>query len=528
MKTRRSSQLASLAIAAAVSVGLAGCGGSSDNNEVGGTPPATSSGPTTHDPITVPAAAGLRVNADGTGTSNIKAGESRKAPGGGMLACATADCVLAVVRDAGDGSFTVTSTGGTVTYTPEADPEVSDAGAMALAGQLIGSAGDMPNTYDDGDADTDADAERTAFLESAGFPTDDEQLSNPKDFSSGDAPVALQGWKGERWTKDGETIVRYTDQNVKTMTDGTFASRFGDEDGGSGAEFASDANADDDEAVQWNWEHAEADALPAKGRVARFAHEGSFKGSYGGVDGEFSIECDDGESACGISRDKDGEVELLNAAGAADTNDSIVVTFKAANENAAVGYKVQDGDYLAFGWWRDASTGGTTIEDFKVLYSGNDVRDIAAALTGKATYNGHAAGNYVKGTEGGEFVADAKVEIDFDGTEPGSLDGSISNFRDASGESLGAWEVIAKDEDIVDDTNAIAYTGGADGKNWDSGSTASGILYYGNSDSATTQLPTGVAGWFRAATSTTSSWDDDEDVAVAGAFGATRHARAGQ
>ena len=531
MMKARTSLWASLAIAA--SLGLAGCGGSSDNDGDGGTPPATPSGPTTHDPITVPAAADLRVNADGSGTSNIKAGESRKAPGGGTLACATADCALAIVRDAGDGSFTVTSTGGTVTYTPPAEPEVSGAGAVALRGQLLDAAdaGDESPSNDSGFTDV-------MPLAAAGFPGTGE-LSNPKDFTSADAPVALQGWKGERWTKDGEVIVRYTDQNVKTMTDGTFASRFGDADGGSGAEIANIQTFVDAEdgiaAVGDAWKHAESDDFPAANREQEYAHvidaddvskrvPVSLTGKYAGVEGKFT--CGGGGTAteCSLKRDSKGNLSIVGEG---------TWSFTADNENAAVEYKVQDSDYLAFGWWRDSSTGGTTIEDFKVLYSGRTAPyGTPSDVAGKATYNGHAAGNYVKGTEGGEFVADAKLEATFGDAGADEIKGTISNFRDSSDESLGKWEVIAKaattGEDIADagtfDIDAVP-TGGADGENWAGGQMAG--TFYGedvNGGDANEVQPTGVAGWFHATTSTSSTWTDD-DVVVAGAFAATRHNR---
>ena len=528
----RTSLFTSLAIAAGL--GLAGCGGSSDNNGDETNPPAKPSSPTTHDPITVPASADLAVNADGSGTSNIKAGESRKAPGGGTLACASADCALAIVRDAGDGSFTVTSTGGTVTYTPEAEPEVSGAGAVALRGELLdvedGSAGegDEPDP-----ADLSGFTNNAAALGVAGFPTSGAELSDPKDFDSGDAPVALQGWKGERWTNDGQTIVRYTDQNIETKTDGTFASRFGDREAGGGDNITN-TTASGEQGGGLDWKHAESADFPGASKSQSYVDGASFAGTFAGVDGKFSC----AGNACELNRDKDGKLGDGIARGEGEDGDSEnnVWTFTADDENAAVEYKDQDADYLAFGWWRDTSTGGTAIEDFKVLYSGRAAqRSGLDAVTGKATYNGHAAGNYVKGTEGGEFVADAKLEATFGGTpDNDAITGTISNFRDSSDEILGKWEVIAKAANSGDADIAGAGTfsindptGGAGGENWADGQMDG--TFYGGTGAA---HPTGVAGWFHATTNDNpgtgtgeTPWAED-DVAVAGAFAATRHNRA--
>ena len=533
MMKARTSLWASLAIAA--SIGLAGCGGSSDNDDP--TPTGESSTPTKTamsadiELSDAQSAALLAVLPD-TGDSVELKGSGERA--GVTFACTSADpCTITIENSAGTIVVTVHSmTSGTVSGTATGgEPEVSGAGAVALRGQLLDAADPSGESSPDNSGFTN-----NMPLAAAGFPHQPldvdgvappfAELSNPKDFKSADAPVALQGWKGERWTKDGETIVRYTDQNVKTMTDGTFASRFEDNEAGGGKVITNTPTSG-----ELDWENAVADGFPAAGRSQSYTDDVSITGKYAGVDGKFT--CSTPGTGCGLQRSDKGKLSSTTSAG------NNIWTFTADDENAAVEYKTQDADYLAFGWWRDTSTGGTTIEDFKVLYSGRLSRvAIANSLTGKATYNGHAAGNYVKGSTGGEFVADAKIEIDFDvAGAPGSLDGSIGNFRDSSGESLGEWEVIAKDSAIITtentaggDSSPVAFTGGADKKNW--ATAASGINYYGGTGS---QLPTGVAGWFHATTNdagedelndpdSAEAWADD-DVAVAGAFAATRHNR---
>ena len=521
----RTNLWASLAIAA--SLGLAGCGGSSDNDDdMMDMGDASTTATKKSESISLSDAqkAALKAVLPDTGDSVELEGGGERA--GVMFACTSSDpCTVTIENSAGtivarahsttSGMVSGTATGG--------EPEVGGAGAVALRGELL-----------------DADTAVTGFkvnvgqLTAAGFPSVSAELKEPDKFTKSDtAPVALQGWTGERWTKDGEVIVRYTDQHIKTMTDGTFASQFGDKDGGSGAELST-AHHGNGKDSPWDWKLAKSDTLPTGAAVTRLSNGGTFKGSYGGVDGEFSVRCDGStaEATCGIRQDGDGKIHLVDNAGADVSDpagtDTVVVTFTADDENAAVEYKVQDTDYLAFGWWRDTSTGGTAIEDFKVLHSGKDTHG-GDGLSGTATYNGHAAGNYVKGKAGGEFVADAKLEATFGDDSRGNVKGTISKFRDSGGNSLGTWEVIAStaNYDSSDGGIAISFsatpTGSADGKKWASGQGEGS--FYGESGTA---LPTGVAGWFHATTeNTVADWTDD-DVVVAGAFAATRHNRPDQ
>jgi len=529
MKTRRSSQLASLAIAAAVSVGLAGCGGSSDNEETVVTPPPVEPAPTGNT-IQVTGTASFDLGLDSLeGKDTIEAGKYKAVTGGGRLSCAAGggDCALTITSNAVSG-FTVVSEGGMISYTPPADPEVSGAAAEALRGDLIGTIMNAAGTPDG----------RRQF----GFPgttsaTATGQLKDPHHKAnrsgttnfkkSDDSPVALTGWSGERWMTDDQIIVRYTDQNAKTMTDGTFASRFGNHDGGSGAEITNIGtfvDADDGiNAAGDAWEKAESDDFPAANKSETYvAGDGegtnpppaSLTGKFAGVDGKFTC-----ESSCVISRNSSG---ALSATG--------TWAFTAENENASVEYKIQDEDYLAFGWWRESNASGTGIEGFKVLYSGIDVYGDGSAgavtgVAGTATYNGHAAGNYVKGDEGGEFVANAKLVASFGtSSDAAGIEGTISDFRDSNGDSLGKWEVVATDTNITDaadvDPATNGFGGSAAGAEWER--VDMGVSFYGpNANSA---HPTGIAGWFHATTEetpATTPWTAN-DVAVAGAFAATR------
>ena len=551
MMKARTSLWASMAIAA--SIGLAGCGGSSDNDDP--TPAPESSTPTktamsgTISLSDAQSAALLAVLPDTGDSVELEGGGERA---GVTFACTSADpCTITIENSAGTIVVTAHSTtAGTVAGTATGgEPEVSDAGAIALRDELL----DTTSGTDDSDGTTDTNGlqvshldgngagaglgtvveRRTALSEYAGFPTTGKELADPDKFEAGDAPVALQGWKGERWTNDGQTIVRYTDQNIETKTDGTFASRFGDREAGGGDNITNTTEGGE-QSGGLDWKHAESADFPGASKSQSYVDGASFAGTFAGVDGKFSC----AGNACELNRDKDGKLGdgIARGQGEDGGSENNVWTFTADDENAAVEYKDQDADYLAFGWWRDTSTGGTAIEDFKVLYSGRAAqRSDLDAVTGKATYNGHAAGNYVKGTEGGEFVADAKLEATFGGTpDNDAITGTISNFRDSSDEILGKWEVIAKAANSGDADIAGAGTfsindptGGAGGENWADGRMDG--TFYGGTGAA---HPTGVAGWFHATTNDNpgtgtgeTPWAED-DVAVAGAFAATRHNRA--
>ena len=115
----------------------------------------------------------------------------------------------------------------------------------------------------------------------------------------------------------------------------------------------------------------------------------------------------------------------------------------------------ENADYLAFGVWM--------IEDYFADQSGNQAAFAAfatggtefatpAPLTGKATYNGAAAGMYTEGTREGHFRADATLTSDF-GTQPETGD------DDALGTVTGRIDGIVADG--VSMSDVIHLTGGA-------------------------------------------------------------------
>ena len=513
MMKARTSLWASLAIAA--SLGLAGCGGSNDNDE-----DMMDKGDMSTDPTAMSADISLtKAQSDALKTQLKENGESAELKNGDVrvgvtFSCTSDDpCTITVENSAGTIVATAHSTtSGTVTgvatgLEAPAIPAVSGSAGTALRSRLVAS-----------DVGTAGD------LTLAGFPGVDSELKAPGDedtkFTKSDtAPAELDGWTGETWTTGNQIIVRYTNQSVETVDDGTFKSRFGEADGGNSDELTSGH-------TTWDWELAESDDLPTGSKVETFSETGSFAGTYAGVEGKFSVDCGETPTSCGFIRNDDGEVE------SSDEDITGTWTFKADDETSAVSsYDKADPDYLAFGWWRrsvGASHAG--IADFHVLHSGKGTpHTVVSGVTGKATYNGNAAGNYLKGveggSEGGEFVADVELEANFEDSDADSskITATINKFRDTGGDSLGSWEVkLATTGGTTEHTGAAiefdgtASSGTAGAERW--ATAVGGGNFYG--PTANNAQPSGVAGWFRATTNNGAIAEDD--VAVAGAFAATR------
>ena len=199
----------------------------------------------------------------------------------------------------------------------------------------------------------------------------------------------------------------------------------------------------------------------------------------------------------------------------------------------------QDDAYLYFGIWSSIPDNITGTYDFRYVAgggaeSGTDLANFAA-LTGVATYSGGAVGKYVtQGQVGqqnakiGTFTATATLNIDFgDGTAPGTLSGSITDFKEG-GSSLTGWRVTMGSEtnvavastiaDAAASGSTVANIGGLPvGGSW-------GANFYGSDNAViadrekypASQFPVadiaGVTGWFDAT---------GADASLAGAFAAT-------
>ena len=248
------------------------------------------------------------------------------------------------------------------------------------------------------------------------------------------------------------------------------------------------------------------------------------------------------------------------------TDDAGVTT----TDTVAVYSKAISGEsYLAFGWWSrvpDSSAVGVGTfgnAPFRSTRSRSRVNSLALqaawprganvfvagrhkywpgfaqleALTGTATYTGAAAGLWSERAAGerdgasGAFTADATLTADFDQARYLTLSGSIANFKDASGASLGNWTAtLANEIDNISggDMNGGGFVnsgntaGAADGRNWSGGWVAQ--FFRRAAADPRTAIPTAVGGAFQAhhGTPTMAASNDRGFVGVIGAFGAEK------
>ena len=103
-----------------------------------------------------------------------------------------------------------------------------------------------------------------------------------------------------------------------------------------------------------------------------------------------------------------------------------------------------DTDYVDFGYWFLDYAADDHVGHFTHTFArGSMPSGDVSAVTGSASYAGAATGLYVQGSGddavSGQFTASASLTADFDAN---TMSGSISDFKDASGEGLyPAWLV---------------------------------------------------------------------------------------
>ena len=179
-----------------------------------------------------------------------------------------------------------------------------------------------------------------------------------------------------------------------------------------------------------------------------------------------------------------------------------------------------DSEYRYFGWWlRDVDESYA----FGAFHAGvgDDEQDFAglAAVQGRATYTGPAAGRFVIDPQIGDaavggFTASATLEVDFgDATAPGTVSGTVDRFM-VDGDAM-AWSVELQSARIGAD-GAIAADGGTvwsiDGR---AGGTPGSPIWSGRlHDVGEDQVPNAATGMFESVFG---------DIGrMIGAFGATR------
>ncbi len=267
--------------------------------------------------------------------------------------------------------------------------------------------------------------------------------------------------------------------------------------------------------------------------------ESEIEGSFHGIPGTYSCDGD----TCTVSTDEDGNVASFD-----------VGTWTFTPSEAGAKMMVQgaspDSDFLTFGYWMQAEEDdeGETTYGINTFATGAEPFAAASTVQGSATYSGKATGMYVKKTfndrgvgtpsSSGQFTADTSLTATFgqttaqhpDGADTvvpnlaNSITGTVSNFMDASGNSIdNAWSVTLNKASIGTtgsigvgtnpETHPATTTGGG---SW------VGQLYGPTvlDDSTTTDVneslagyPTGVAGEFNG---------HFVNGHVIGAFGATQ------
>jgi len=576
MMKARTSLWASLAIAA--SVGLAGCGGSSDNDDPTPKPEVTPAAP-----VVLPLPEGNTIrkslrdendagfSTDISDSITVPAGESTDYSGvrfscEGSVACTvnfTLDQTDAKATTGGEGSgmakavllSTVGTGAGFSTLRTEVRSRPDAAAGRIGSDNKLTDFGKLASRLGFPHSDERVSAAGVVSATAGDFAS--RQLKDPtgQEFAEASHDAAdspWTGWTGKAWTGGDETLVRFDNQGEGE----SFAVKYGNKVGSSDDVTPVTGDASD----FWNLVRTTPVAGATGGRAIS-KNDGnanavySLPATFDGVAGTLSCtnsNCNDDAPV------NDGG--SLRVASSANGNWKFTAT-----DSKAVVTDI-NADYLAFGWWREAGTGGT-FTDFEPVYGGRvpfpDTAIVASdssSLKGKAVYNGGAAGNYTVGNagdmdrHGGWFVADAKITATFtDNGESGAPDdtikGEITNFRGKHEGLLAGWRIegtlkgdlthgtfssvnttpnteIGNNENNVTRIGfatlsgneeaykaAMAAPGGQahGGSPWRVG--AMGGTFYG--DSAAGKLPSSVAGWFHA-------HSGEGGVAVQGSFAATR------
>ena len=446
---------------------------------------------------------------------------------------AMAQALLArvMITEAADGTLT------------EGQTEV---GAAAVNGVELATAPTVEASRTDGDV---------TVLVNATDNSDGERESTYKDSAAmtADTP-AIAGWshtvvvdnnRTTTTTNDDEAVTIYTNIGDKidrallvvenaavnnNVRDNFFGLDVADADNGA-ADFKKNARTT-------NWPSAPADTTQTNSVVlgalqtigGTTTQRLEFSGTWMGVPGTFICPtCTDtaGRITVTASTDSDGDeaVSVTVPSGA---------TWVFQPDDPKVTVKVDDDDYLYFGWWKQVSkdTAGDFTIGFRTLAGGTPVFPAAnlTAVEGEATYEGAAAGKYAMESgsrlsptyEAGIFTATASLTADFGSdTEQLDLSGTITNFRNAAGQSMD-WTVelgeLSHDGSAASLATDLtsARTDNEGEAVWKIGSFSSGAgawdaTFYGNSRSD--GQPGSVSGRFNASF-------DDANAHIAGAYGA--------
>lgn len=252
------------------------------------------------------------------------------------------------------------------------------------------------------------------------------------------------------------------------------------------------------------------------------------RGKFDGADGEYRC-----TGACSSTNDGKGSPSALSG----------VWHFK---PDAGAMVHEPDENYLYFGWWvKNGASGPVEASAFVGVVGDVDGAGTATtsgtALTGSATYNGHAVGkfaitNTLEGTgDAGHFTADAELEATFGSGNAAGMTGTIDNFRLNDGSEDPNWVVSlhragwgsngailapTNDANTPNVDEALGTTWSINGNVAPASGTWSGQMYDekpGDSPSGDgSNVPTTVTGTFQ------STFTESGIGRMVGAFGANR------
>ena len=457
MKRWRTSPFLAFAVAAALGLGLAGCGGSS-------TPVAA---PTPQE--TCEADGGTWANGACTTAAEALAAKQaaqRTATSNAIDAANTA--VTAVSDDSTDAQVSAADTAITAVTNaiaaaddlPAAEKTANTGTVTALTSRL--SAAKASRTAAMNQADEDARKAATAMakalkkaietvngIESKPLVTTsnipvigtDADSTAAITLKAGDAVASLGGWKGMDYagteaTGDAKTIGQYRRySNPAADKSVTFTSEAGEaihkltrNSGAPVGDYATPTKAD---------KNIGGSMFPTAGTTTYTGDGRKFSGTYMDAPGIYQCTV----TSC-----------TAKAGGTSGITLTGTWTF---TPNAGAMLTQKDSEYLYFGWWvRKDKDGPThagalygTIPDDGISGESPAINNSDGALVGKATYMGKAAGKFaisdsLRPTEddAGHFTADAELMADFK-TSNSTLSGTINNFRLNDGSSDPGWSV---------------------------------------------------------------------------------------
>ena len=233
-------------------------------------------------------------------------------------------------------------------------------------------------------------------------------------------------------------------------------------------------------------------------RTVSYEQNGTVTGTWRGIDGTYTCV---GATGCTVTVNAEEQLQ------------SILGNLQFRPSVAAATYPVQDTDYLYFGWWLDNPDSAHSFEAFSDAV-GTDAATVReevianqVALDGTASYSGMATGKYVTKTftagvfqsgNVGPFMADVSLTATFDANDDGTADatdnminGTVDNFRDVSGGSLGSWTVTLADTAFAGTGSTNVNLGGATEE-------GAGMWTHSFHYGATTEAPGAVIGEFDA------------------------------